>query len=186
MTTLTRTHTFTVDDYHRMAEAGILGEDDRVELIEGEIVDMTPIGNPHLSAVDRLNDVLTVALSGKAIIRVQGSVRLNNVNEPQPDIVVLRRRDDFYARTTAGTDDTLLVIEVSDSSLAWDRDVKAPLYARTGIPEFWLVDVNAHTITVFREPGAEGYGSSETATGKDRIAPLAFPEFVITPDDIIL
>jgi Uma2 family endonuclease len=186
MTVAPLKHTFTVDEYHRMGEAGILNEDDRVELIEGEIVDMAPVGDRHISAVDRLNELFTLALAGRAIIRTQGSVRLNDQNEPQPDIVVLRRRDDFYARNSAGPGDTFLIIEVADSSLTWYRDVKAPLYAGTGIPEFWLVDVEARSITVFREPGPTGYGVVLTAEGGDVVSPLAFPDFVTTPQDVIL
>jgi len=178
-------HTFTVTDYHRMAEAGILRAEDRVELIEGEIVDMAPIGNRHHSAVDRLNELFVQKLAGKAIVRVQGSVRLNDRNEPRPDLVILRRRDDFYATTFAGPADTLLLIEVADTSLAFDRDVKAPLYARTGIAEFWLVDVETRAITVFREPGAGGYRSETTVRGSQAVSPLALPDLAITPDDVV-
>ena len=102
MTIAPAKHTFTVDEYHRMGEAGILSEDDRVELIEGEIVDMTPIGDRHISAVDRLNELFSQALAGRVIVRVQNPIRLGERNEPQPDIVLLRRRDDFYARGPAG------------------------------------------------------------------------------------
>jgi len=169
-----------------MGEAGILRAEDRVELIvEGEIVDLAPIGKGHHSAVDRLNELLVRRLAGKGIVRVQGSVRLNDRNEPQPDLVVLRRRDDFYKTTFAGPDDTLLVIEVADTSLAFDRDVKAPLYARTGITEFWLVDVETRTITVFREPGTGGYASVTTARGSQALSPEMLPDLTITPDDVV-
>src|ERR1041384_3203670 len=134
MATLTRWQ-FTVDDYHRMTEAGILLEDDRVELIEGELIQMSAIGNRHNAAVDRLTELFVERLQHRGIVRVQGSVRLNERNEPQPDLVILRRRPDFYERSTAGPDDIFLVIEVADSSLDFDREIKAPLYARTGIQE---------------------------------------------------
>jgi Uma2 family endonuclease len=185
-TAMVTTHRFTADEYQRMGEAGILLEDDRVELIEGEIVDMTPLGNKHKSAVNRLCELFVQRCSDRAIVQVQSSVRLNDYSEPEPDIVLLRRRDDFYARTTAGPADTFLVVEVADSSLALDKDVKAPLYARNGIPEYWLVDLEAETIIVFREPGTEGYASMVTLRGNEAVSPLAFPDAVIRPADVIL
>jgi len=179
-------HTFTVDEYHRMGEAGILNEDDRVELIEGEIVDMAPIGDRHISAVDRLNELFSQGLTGRVIVRVQNPVRLSDRSEPQPDIALLRRREDFYARGPAGPGETFLVVEVADSSLVYDRDFKAPLYARAGIPEFWLIDVEAGRITVFREPGPNGYGLVTSISGDESVSPLAFPEFKLAAADVIL
>src|SRR5262249_48453126 len=150
-------HRFTVADYHRMAEAGILDEDDRVELIEGEIVDMTPIGRRHQARVDHLAELFFRGLAEKVIIRVQGSIRLSDLSEPEPDLVLLRRRADFYADADAGPADVLLIVEVADTSLPHDRDVKVPLYARAGIPEVWLVDLNGESVGVHREPGPQGY-----------------------------
>ena len=176
---------FTVAEYHQMAEAGILREDDRVELIEGEIIHMSPIGRAHLSTVDRLNHLLVRGLGDQVIVRVQGSIRLNVRSEPEPDLVVLRRREDFYATADAGPEDVLLIIEVADTSLAYDRGVKAPLYARNGIPELWLVDLNGERITVFREPSAAGYQRTFDVQGADRLSPQAFPEFVLTAGQIL-
>ena len=178
-------HRFTVVEYHKMAKVGILSEDDRVELIEGEIVDMPPIGRRHLASVDRLNDLFTRGLGEQVIVRVQGSIQLSEDSEPQPDLVLLRRRPDFYADRDAGPEDVLLVIEVADTSLSYDRDVKAPLYARAGIPEVWLVDLNGASITVHREPGPEGYRSVFLARGNDHLSPQAFPEFMLTADQIL-
>src|SRR5438034_1622223 len=155
MLTLTR-RLFTVDDYHRMTDAGILLEDDRVELIEGELIEMAAIGNRHNAAVDRLTELFVERLQRRAIVRVQGSVRLNDRNEPQPDLVILRRRPDFYENAPAGPGDALLVIEVADSSLDFDLEIKAPLYARTGLPEFWIVDLEDRNVRVFREPAGSG------------------------------
>src|SRR5262245_53219810 len=149
-------HRFTVADYHRMAEAGILGEDDRVELIEGEIVDMTPIGRRHQARVDHLVELFIEGLGRKVIVRVQGSIRLSELSEPQPDLVVLRRRADFYADADAGPADVLLIVEVSDTSLPHDRDVKVPLYARAGMPEVWLGDLHGERIVDCREAGPRG------------------------------
>jgi Uma2 family endonuclease len=178
-------HRFRVADYHRMAEAGILGEDDRVELIEGEIVDMTPIGRRHQARVDHLAELFIRGLSDRAIVRVQGSIRLSEHSEPQPDLVLLRRRPDFYADADAGPDDVLLVVEVADTSLPHDRDVKVPLYARAGIPEVWLADLNDPSIIIYREPGPQDYREVYTARGQVRLSPRAFPELVITADQIL-
>jgi len=142
-------HRITVHDYHRMAEVGVLAPDARVELIEGEIIDMAPIGRDHQSIVDQLNRLLVSAVGDRAIVRVQGSVRLSEWSEPQPDVVLLKPRSDFYRSEFALGADTLLVIEVSDTTLRYDRDVKVPLYARHGVPEVWIVDVNGDALLVF-------------------------------------
>jgi Uma2 family endonuclease len=182
--TVTR-HLFDVDDYHRMAEIGILNEDSRVELIEGEIVDMSPNGPWHLSGVDILNERFVQALAGRAIVRTQGSVRLNQRLEPQPDLALLRWRPDYYRGGHAGPSDILLLVEVADSSLAYDREVKSRLYARSGIPEYWLVDVNGHCVTVYREPGPCGYREVTEARGAERLSPLAFPDLALTVEEIV-
>ena len=178
-------HKFTADEYQRMGEVGILCEGDRVELIEGEIVDMPPIGDKHNAAVDRLTRWFDRRVGDNAIVRVQGSVRLNYQTEPQPDVILLRWRDDFYASGGAGRDDILLIVEVAHSSLAYDRDVKADLYARNSVPEYWLVDLEARSITVFRGPAATGYRSVTVASGAQPISPLALPDVVLSPNDVI-
>lgn len=126
---------FTVEEYHRMAEAGILREDDRVELLEGEIVEMTPIGSRHAACVDRLNQLGVRGVGPRAIVRVQSPVRLGERSEPQPDLTLLRARPDFYAHAHPGPADVLLIIEVAEASADADRTVKMPLYARAAIPE---------------------------------------------------
>ncbi|HSC16222.1 MAG TPA: Uma2 family endonuclease [Gammaproteobacteria bacterium] len=144
-----RRHRITVHDYHRMAETGVLAPDARVELIEGEIIDMAPIGNDHQSIVDQLTRALVKAVGDNAIVRVQGSVRLSEWSEPQPDLLLLAPRADFYRSQFALGTDTLLLIEVSDTTLRYDRDVKVPLYARHGVPEAWIVDVNGDALLVY-------------------------------------
>jgi len=134
-----------------MAEVGLLKPDSRVELIEGEIVEMAPIGMHHCSAVDRLNQWFGIAAGTQAIVRVGGSFRLSDITEPQPDVILLKPREDFYwSRVAAGTD-TLLVVEVSDSTLRYDRSVKVPLYGRHGIPEVWIVDLETGQLHFFRK-----------------------------------
>jgi Uma2 family endonuclease len=150
-------HAFSVDDYYRMAEAGILNEDSRVELIEGEIVEMTAIGARHAACVMRLNHLLAARAAGRAIVNIQNPVRLSAFSEPQPDVALLRPRDDFYARAHPDPQDVLLVIEVAETSAATDRGVKAPLYARAGIAEMWLADLSQDVVEVFRDPSPGGY-----------------------------
>ena len=142
-------HRITVHDYHRLAEIGVLAPDARVELIEGEIIDMAPIGNDHQSVVDQLNRALVMAVGDNAIVRTQGSIRLSQWSEPEPDVVLLKPRPDFYRSEFALGTDTLLVIEVSDTTLRYDRDIKVPLYARHGVPEVWVVDVNGNALLVY-------------------------------------
>ncbi|MAT65375.1 MAG: hypothetical protein CMN57_06995 [Gammaproteobacteria bacterium] len=150
-------HRLNVEDYHRMAEAGILGEDARVELIEGEIIDMTPIGSRHAAAVKRLIHILSLGVGDAAIVSAQDPIILDPHSEPQPDLALLRPRADYYAAAHPRPADVLLVIEVADSSLAYDRDIKLPLYARAGIPEAWLVDIEAGSLICFIDPAADGY-----------------------------
>ena len=144
-----RRHRISVHDYHRMGETGVLAPDARVELIEGEIIDMAPIGNDHQSIVDQLNRQLVLLVGDRAIVRVQGSIRLSQWSEPEPDVVLLKPRSDFYRGEFALGTDTLLVIEVSDTTLKYDREIKVPLYARHGVPEAWVVDVNGNALLVY-------------------------------------
>jgi Uma2 family endonuclease len=143
---------FTTDDYQRMGQAGILSEDDRVELIDGEVVAMTPIGPRHGACVDRATRALVNAAGDRAIVRVQGAVRLDLFHEPEPDIVLLWPRTDFYATRQPGPADILLVIEVAESSIDYDREVKSRIYARSGVPEYWLVDLNDNALVCYRNP----------------------------------
>ena len=140
-----------------MGEAGIFAADTRVELIDGEIREMTPIGPSHAGVVDRLAELLVNRLTGKANVRIRNPIRLGGHTEPQPDLVVARRKLDYYAGGHPEPGDILLVIGVADSSLLYDRVEKAPRYAAAGIPEAWLVDVSGKTVTVCTEPGPNGY-----------------------------
>lgn len=173
-----RRHQHTVADYYRMAETGILPAGLRVELIEGEIIDMAPIGSRHASTVDRLAFLFNRAVGNQAWVRVQNPVRLNDFSEPEPDLALLRWRDDFYAGGHPGPQDVLLIVEVADASLEYDRDTKLPLYARHGIPEAWLIDLAGKRIERHHKPSAQGYG--ERTTLHDRAAPLALPDCAIS------
>jgi Uma2 family endonuclease len=176
---------FTVDEYYAMARAGILGEDDRVELIDGEIVEMAPIGSEHAGSVDRLTDLFGRRFRTRAIVRVQNPIRLNQYDEPQPDLALLRRRRDFYRLSHPTPDDVLLVVEVADTTLAADRSIKMPLYARAGILEVWLIDLRHRLVLVHREPTADCYRLVTTARGGERLAPLAFPDRELAVSDLL-
>ncbi len=154
---LPRHHRITADEYHRMAEVGLLAPDARVELIEGEILEMAPIGNDHLSVVDQLNHLFVHAVGDRAIVRVQGAARLSQFSEPQPDLVLFKPRADFYRTTGAGPQDVYLIIEVSNTTLRYDLHKKVPLYARHEIPEVWVVDLPGSKLHVFRTPKEGAY-----------------------------
>jgi len=140
-----------------MADPGILTEDDRVELIEGEIVDMPPVGSLHAGNVNRLNNLFVGRLSGHAIVSVQNPIHLGLYSAPQPDIALLKPRADYYARAHPEPKDILLVVEVSDATLPYDGEVKLPLDARSSIPEVWIVNLVDHRLEVYWEPSPEGY-----------------------------
>ena len=178
-------HRFTVEEYHKMAQAGILGEDDRVELIEGEIVEMPPIGSRHAACVDRLNQLFSAQVGDQAIVRVQSPIRLSELSEPQPDLALLKPRPDFYAAAHPRPEDVLLMIEVAEASVDYDREVKVPLYARAGVPEVWLVDLQGEFIEVHRRPSARGYGEVRQARRGERLAPQALPKLELPVDDLL-
>ncbi|MDB6088126.1 MAG: Uma2 family endonuclease [Gammaproteobacteria bacterium] len=150
-------HRITVDEYYRMAEVGLLAPDARVELIDGEIIDMAPIGSRHGGTVIRLNRLLTRAVGDRASVAVQHPVRLDVLSEPQPDVAVLKPRHDDYMVSHATAADILLIVEVSETTLRHDLQIKQPLYARRGIPEFWIVDLKDEQIHFFRSPAGAAY-----------------------------
>ncbi|SRR6266545_754122 len=175
---------FTVESYQRLAALGVLGADERVELIAGQVVEMTPIGDRHASCVRRLHDILARAALNVAIIDVQNPVVLGARDAPQPDVAVLERRADRY-RHHPRARDILLVMEVADTTLAYDRDVKIPLYARAGIPEAWLVDLTAERIAVHREPHAGRYTHVGSAGPGDFLTPVRLPDVTLAGTDIL-
>jgi Uma2 family endonuclease len=155
-------HSFTIHDYAQMLRTGILGEDDRVELIDGEVRVMSPIGPLHVALVNRLTAVLTRLIGEQAIVSVQNPIQLNDYTEPQPDLTLLAPRDDFYSTALAQPYDVLLVIEVADSSLEYDREEKLPRYAASGIAEVWIVDVSAQSIEQHSQPRGGQYRTKRT------------------------
>ena len=177
-------HVFTVTDFERMAETGILSENDRLELIEGEIIEMSPIGKSHAACVDRFTRLLS-RLDNKVILRVQGPIQLDDYSEPQPDLTLLRHRDDFYAGSLPRPADVLLVIEVADSTLDYDRFMKLPAYARAGIPEAWLANLPADRIEIYAEPVDGAYTVIKHATRGEVIQSSSIDELRLSVDYIL-
>lgn len=175
---------FTRAEYYRMAEAGILGRHDRVELIRGEIVEMSPIGRRHRAFVDNLAELLILRLVGRAIVSVQQPVVLTDDTEPQPDLTALRRGPVPYKEREAHAADVLLVIEVADSSLAYDRSTQLRLYAEAGIPEYWVVDCDAETVEVYRDPDPDGYRGARRVEGRAPLVLQTFPDVELSAADI--
>lgn len=157
--------------YHEMIEKGVLTENHRVELIDGYLITKMSIGTTHTSVVNRLNWMLGLAYQGKAILSVQNPITIHEYSEPEPDVVVAKFRDDFYASAHPGPSDILLVIEVADTSLAFDRKAKVPLYAASGIPETWLVDLTKSELHVFRKPDGASYTETLVLVAGD-VVPL--------------
>jgi len=165
----------TTDEYHRMGEAGVFAHGARIELIEGQIVAMAPIGSGHSGLVNTLTRRLVGSVAELGVVSVQNPVRLDRFNEPEPDFAVLKPRADDYQGATPTAADVLLLIEIADSSLGYDRAVKKPLYARHGIPEFWIVDVQARQVEVCRAPGPDGYANVAPAPKDGVLRPVMLP-----------
>ena len=177
---------FTTEEYHQMAAAGIFSEDDRVELLQGEIVEMSPIGSRHAACVNRLNQIFSARLGQQAIVSVQNPIRLSDYSEPEPDLALLHGRGDFYADALPQAGDVWLVVEVAQSSTEVDREVKVPLYARSGISEVWLVDLEEERVEVYRHPGVEGYAEVQEVGRGQSLSPEAFPQVRLEVEEIAL
>lgn len=175
----------TVAEYRRMGEAGIFGERDRVELIEGQLIAMTPISSDHSGTVNALNYVLMRAVGDRAVVSPQHPVELDGFNEPQPDFALLRPRPDFYRERHPLPEDVLLLIEVAYTSVRYDRSLKMPLYARHGIPEYWIVRLDTRVVEVYRAPGPEGYNDVRQV-GPDGALGVALLSGVTIPASAVL
>jgi Uma2 family endonuclease len=182
----TTTHKFTVEAYHEMAEVGILGKDDRVELIEGEIVEMPAIGNRHFAAVNRLNECFHGLWADKlAIVSIQGHLQLGPHSEPQPDVALLHYIDSHYEDRRPQAEDAYLVVEVGDSSIVYDSITKVRLYAAAGVPELWIVDLTQDQIEVYRGLSEGRYTERAPSARGQQVSPMAFPDLSIRVEDII-
>ena len=176
---------FTTREYEQIIAAGVIAEDDRVELLEGEIVEMSPIGPSHSACIDRLNQLLQRMVGDSAIVRVQSPIRLSEYSAPQPDLTLLQPRHDFYASGHPEPEEILLLIEVSESSLSYDRAVKLPLFALAGIPEVWIVALLPQVIEVYRSPGENGYGETQTLRRGDSLSAINLPELALIVDSVL-
>jgi Uma2 family endonuclease len=174
-------HAITADEYLRMGEAGVFSPEARLELIEGEIIEMAPIGSPHAGAVNVLTRLFVQLAGDRAVVSVQNPLVLGDRSVPQPDLVLLRSRADNYSRTHPAATDVLLVVEVADTTLAFDTRTKVPIYARQGVPEVWVIDLRDRAVRVYRDPSASGYKTNFRAAGDEQLAALAIPEVAIRP-----
>jgi Uma2 family endonuclease len=179
--TTRRRRRFTVDEYHRMAEAGILREDERVELLDGDVVEMSPTGDRHVEALNRCNRHFTIGLGDRAVVSPQNPVRLDRHSEPQPDLAIAR--PGVVGAPRLG--EILLAIEIADSSVDDDRKAKVPVYARAGVPETWLLNVVDGELEVYREPGPAGYARTSTLRPERQVACEAFPDLVLRVADLL-
>ena len=176
---------FTVEEYHWMARVGILGEDDRVELIDGEIVEMTPIGHRHAVCVKHINRAFSHLFDDVTVVSVQDPVHLSEYSEPEPDLALVTPPADSYLSSHPRPGDVLLIVEVAQSSADPDRRVRVPLYAGSSIPEVWLVDLEQESITIYRDPTPEGYRTAQVVRRGEHLAPSAFPDRTIAVADLL-
>ncbi len=175
----------TTTDYHAMIEAGILGPDDRVELLAGELYEAAAINSPHAACVRRLTRWFSQAVGERALVNVQNPVEISDFSEPQPDLSLLAPRADFYAERHPRPEEVLLVIEVVDSSWRRDRHLKLPLYAQAGIAEVWLIALRTERVHVFREPAGNGYAHTEQVGRGGTLSPRLLPDLELKVDAIL-
>ena len=185
MTLTLNKRTFNVNEYHLMFNAGILQESDRTELITGEIITMSPIGFKHASCVARLVRLFTLKLMDRGLVFPQNPIKLNNNSEPQPDLAILKYRDDFYNQQLPQSDDVLLIIEVADTTLEFDQDVKIPLYASANLPEVWIMDLNSDCLEVYRHIHQGKYQEKRRLCQGDYINVLAVNDILFSVGEIL-
>jgi Uma2 family endonuclease len=181
-TDIERLRKFSAHEYHRMVKVGIFGDDERLELIEGEVVEMAPVGDPHGLCVSQVNKRLVMGVGDRALVWVHGPVRLGTASVPEPDLALLRPRSYRGGGPTA--EDVLLIVEVADTSLRYDQTTKLRLYASAGIPEYWIVSVEGEWIDVYRSPESDGYRERRRAASGAIVSPAAFPDVHVAVTDV--
>lgn len=184
-TTSVRKHLTDINEWQRLGEANIFPPDSRLELVEGEILEMAPIGSNHAGHVKRLNNILSALAFGKAILSIQDPLQLGDLSEPEPDFMLLKPNDDCYCSRHPNADDVLLLIEVADSSLSFDQNQKLRLYARYHIPEYWLMNLNDNCVEVYRQPHDDYYGEKTTFRVGDSVTLSQLPQLTIDIADIL-
>ena len=187
MATLKNTQRLTVAQFYAMAESGIIHPDARVELLDGVIIEMSPIGSRHAATVNKFTRALVPGVGHRAIVQIQGPLRVNDNSVLEPDILLLRERTDFYASAIPRPEDVILLIEVADSTVGYDRYSKLPAYARAGIPEVWLavVQESRRAVEVYTQPAAGAYAAMRTLEGDDTLTPPGFPDIALRVGDIL-
>jgi len=178
-------HRFSVKDYYRMAETGVLRPDARVELLNGRIIDISPIGPFHGGVTKYLNQLFSAAANGRWLTQVQDPVHLDDHSEPEPDLALLKPAADFYRRRHPQPEDVFLLVEVSDATLATDQEDKLPAYGRAGIAEVWIVNLNELTVEIYREPNFAGYASKTILRAGDQASPQAFPDAAVDVAELL-
>jgi Uma2 family endonuclease len=178
-------HRFSVKDYYRMADSGVLRPGARVELLQGRIIDMSPIGPFHGGLVNRLGRFFNLNAKGRWTVSTQNPLRLDEYSEPEPDLMLLKPAADDYTSRHPGPSDVFLLIEVSDTTLDYDREEKLPAYGRAGVPEVWIVNLNEQTIEVYRDPNFAGYGSKAILRAGQQAQPLAFPDAAVEVSELL-
>ncbi len=176
---------FSVTEYHQMVEAGILTENDKIELINGEIITMSPVGSIHAGCVNRLSALLSTMLQKQAIVSIQNPIQADDYSEPEPDLAMLKPRSDFYSESHPQPADVLIVIEVSDSTLDFDKEVKLPLYAKAGISEAWIINLPEKTVEIYTTPQTGIYRKLELFKADERLVTSAFSQLSITADQVL-
>lgn len=176
----------TVAAYHQLGGIGVFNENSRVELMNGELITMPPIGEQHAGHLDRVAQHCFQGAFVKAIVRVQSPIQLDDHSEPQPDLTLLRPREDFYTHSHPRPEDVLLLIEVSDSTLRYDREVKVPHYARAGVPEVWILDIAHQRLEIYRRPSADGYRQILYPELQEQIAPVLLPELLFSVEQLFI
>lgn len=178
-------HRFSVKEYYRMAETGVLPPDARVELLDGEIIDMSPIGPFHGGVTNFLTIFFTAAAKGRWMTLVQNPARLDDHSEPQPDLMLLKPSPDYYRKRHPRPEEVFLLVEISDTTLEKDQAVKIPAYGRAGIAEVWIVNLNDQTIEVYRQPHFAGYGSKTTLGAGEKASPQVFPDAMVDVAELL-
>jgi Uma2 family endonuclease len=178
-------HRFNVKEYYRMAETGVLRPDARVELLDGRIIDMSPIGPFHGGLVNRLIRLFGKLSNGRWMMSAQNPLRLDDHSEPEPDFMLLKPSPDDYTSRHPEPEDVFLLIEVADASLDYDREEKLPAYGRAGIAEVWIINLRNQTVEVHREPHFTGYGSKTILHAGDQAVPQAFPDAVLNVAELL-
>lgn len=185
MTIQIKRHLISVERYDQMIAAGIIQEDERLELLGGEIVETSPIGIPHAACVNRLNKLFNRLLPDEVIVSVQNPIHLDMLSEPEPDVVLLQPRSDFYAGGHPEPEDIMLLVEVADTSIEYDREQKLPRYALAGVTEVWIVDLNKKRIEMYQRPSPHGYQQTTIVKGKESVSPAAFPQVTLKVSQIL-